>query len=64
MTRRVYLHVGAPKSGTTYLQQVLETNRAHAEQFWRDLGYVPVGEPVPYTYDRLTTTAQRFERPA
>jgi len=27
MTERVYLHVGAPKSGTTYLQQVLETNR-------------------------------------
>ena len=28
MTERVYLHVGAPKSGTTYLQQVLEANRA------------------------------------
>ena len=27
MTERVYLHVGAPKSGTTYLQDVLETNR-------------------------------------
>lgn len=27
MTKRVYLHVGAPKSGTTYLQRVLETNR-------------------------------------
>ena len=26
MTERVYLHVGAPKSGTTYLQQVLRTN--------------------------------------
>jgi len=28
MTDRVYVHVGAPKSGTTYLQGVLETNRA------------------------------------
>ncbi len=27
MTKRVYLHVGAPKSGTTYLQRVLENNR-------------------------------------
>ena len=27
MTQVVYLHVGAPKSGTTYLQQVLEHNR-------------------------------------
>lgn len=28
MTERVFLHVGAPKSGTTYLQRVLEANRA------------------------------------
>jgi hypothetical protein len=27
MTQRVYLHVGAPKSGTTYLQRVLDGNR-------------------------------------
>ncbi|MGL5823757.1 MAG: DUF6752 domain-containing protein [Nocardioides sp.] len=27
MTERCYLHVGAPKSGTTYLQDVLATNR-------------------------------------
>ncbi len=27
MTRRVYLHVGAPKSGTTYLQRVLRHNQ-------------------------------------
>jgi hypothetical protein len=25
--RRVFLHIGAPKTGTTYLQQVLEANR-------------------------------------
>lgn len=28
MSRRVCLHVGSPKSGTTYLQHVLEQNRA------------------------------------
>lgn len=33
MTRRVYLHVGSPKSGTTYLQRVLRHNQdALAEQ--------------------------------
>jgi hypothetical protein len=26
--RRIYLHVGEPKTGTTYLQQVMATNRA------------------------------------
>ncbi len=31
MTQRVYLHVGAPKSGTTYLQQTLRTNRDRLE---------------------------------
>lgn len=31
MTDRVFLHVGAPKSGTTYLQDVLATNRDHLE---------------------------------
>ena len=28
MTRRVYLHVGAPKTGTTYLQDRLALNRS------------------------------------
>lgn len=40
MTKRVYLHVGAPKSGTTYLQQVLETNRIALY----DAGVLVVGE--------------------
>ena len=30
LTERVYLHVGAPKSGTTYLQPVLRPNRQRA----------------------------------
>lgn len=40
MTQRVYLHVGAPKSGTTYLQGVLEANRARLA----DVGVLVVGE--------------------
>ncbi len=27
MTERVYIHIGAPKTGTTYLQEVLDANR-------------------------------------
>jgi len=40
---------------------VLATNSEAAEPFWRALGYQPVGAPVPYAYDKLETTAQRFE---
>lgn len=40
MTRRVYLHVGAPKSGTTYLQGVLEANRERLAE----AGVLVVGE--------------------
>ncbi|GAB2754063.1 hypothetical protein GCM10027020_02650 [Nocardioides salsibiostraticola] len=40
MTTRVYLHVGAPKSGTTYLQRVLEANRDRLGQ----AGVLVVGE--------------------
>jgi hypothetical protein len=40
MTERVYLHVGAPKSGTTYLQRVLETNRGTLA----DAGVLLVGD--------------------
>lgn len=32
MTERVFLHVGAPKSGTTYLQGVLDANRGVLER--------------------------------
>lgn len=39
MTRRLYLHVGAPKSGTTYLQAVLRSNR----QRLADAGVLVVG---------------------
>ncbi|MDN4162234.1 DUF6752 domain-containing protein [Nocardioides abyssi] len=40
MTERVYLHVGAPKSGTTYLQRILEANRGPLA----DAGVLVVGE--------------------
>ena len=40
MTERLYLHVGAPKSGTTYVQGVLEHNRARLA----DAGVLVVGE--------------------
>jgi hypothetical protein len=40
VTTRVYLHVGAPKSGTTYLQGVLEANR----HLLADAGVLLVGE--------------------
>ncbi|MCW2846920.1 MAG: hypothetical protein JWR90_894 [Marmoricola sp.] len=39
MSRRVYLHVGTPKSGTSYLQDKLALNRAALEQ--QGLDYVP-----------------------
>lgn len=40
MTERIYLHVGAPKSGTTYLQKVLEKNR----ELLASAGVLVVGE--------------------
>jgi hypothetical protein len=40
MTQRVHLHVGGPKSGTTYLQTVLEHNAARLA----DAGVLVVGE--------------------
>jgi hypothetical protein len=40
VTQRVYLHVGAPKSGTTYLQRVLEKNRT----VLAEAGVLVVGE--------------------
>ncbi|HSV38277.1 MAG TPA: DUF6752 domain-containing protein [Nocardioidaceae bacterium] len=40
MTKTLYLHVGAPKSGTTYLQRVLEANRS----VLADAGVLVVGD--------------------
>lgn len=40
MTKTLYWHIGAPKSGTTYLQRVLEANR----DVLADAGVLVVGE--------------------
>jgi hypothetical protein len=56
MTTRVYLHVGAPKSGTTFLQGVLESNRATLA----DAGVLVVGERH---LDRIHAALQIREDP-
>ena len=56
MTTRVYLHVGAPKSGTTYLQGVLEANR----RLLADAGVLLVGERH---LDRIHAALQVREDP-
>lgn len=40
---------------------VVATN-IQVEPWWRELGYAPVGPAVPYRYNTLVSTAQRFER--
>lgn len=42
---------------------IVATNDAAVGHFWRALGYAPSGDPVPYVYDKLETTAQRLELP-
>jgi uncharacterized protein len=44
------------------LRLAIVATNSQVEPFWRGLGYTPVGSPVPYTYDKLETAAQRFER--
>lgn len=56
MTKRVYLHVGAPKSGTTFLQGVLEANR----HLLADSGVLLVGERH---LDRIRAAMQVREDP-
>lgn len=52
---------GWPEIRTVRLA-VVETNASVAATFWQALGYRPAGEPVPYRYANLETTAQRYER--
>ncbi len=72
MARRVYLHIGAPKTGSTYVQHVLWGNRpalkragillpgdarAH-DQAMTDLREVPWRDPAStWTWDRLAAEA-------
>lgn len=48
---------------TTVRLSIVERNAAHAERFWRALGYAPTGEVKPYRYDRVQSTVTIWERP-
>ena len=58
MTRRVYLHVGAPKTGTTYLQDRLGRN---ARRLAAHDVHVPRLNPIttPASQVLVATTASR-----
>jgi hypothetical protein len=58
MATRIYLHVGAPKSGTTYLQSILWNNRAELRE--RGVLY-PGGHPLSHTHAALDLQNQRFD---
>lgn len=75
MARRVYLHVGAPKTGSTYVQNVLWKNRAALkragillpgtaaahDQAMTDLREVPWRDPAAdWTWDRLAAKAAKW----
>ncbi|GAB4011604.1 DUF6752 domain-containing protein [Nocardioides ultimimeridianus] len=56
MTRTLYLHVGSPKSGTTYLQRILDSNRDRLAQ----AGVLVVGDQH---VDRVQAALQVREDP-
>lgn len=56
MTRRVYVHVGAPKTGTTYLQDRLFLNRARLER--EGIAY-----PIGLKDDMFEAALDLIERP-
>jgi hypothetical protein len=75
MAGRVFLHVGAPKTGSTYVQDVLWNNRAALrraglllpgtraahDQAMTDLRAVPWRDPgATWTWDRLAAEAARW----
>ncbi|MFI7541920.1 hypothetical protein [Actinoplanes sp. NPDC049599] len=75
MAGRVFLHVGAPKTGSTYVQDVLWSNRdalrraglllpgtaAAHDQAMTDLRAVPWRDPgATWTWDRLAAEAARW----
>lgn len=51
----IYLHIGAPKTGTTYLQNVLWRNRERL----RTDGLLYPGRPSPITSTRRSTCARQ-----
>ncbi len=75
MARRVYLHIGAPKTGSTYVQNVLWSNRDRLaqtgillpgsavaqDQAMADLRAAPWRDPEVYwTWDRLAEKARQW----
>ena len=53
MSRRVYLHVGTPKSGTSYLQDKLALNRAELEQQGLDYLHTRTGDHFEAALDLI-----------
>ena len=53
MSRRVYLHVGTPKSGTSYLQDKLARNRARLEQQGLDYIHTRTGDHFEAALDLI-----------
>lgn len=50
MSRRVYLHIGAPKTGTTYLQDRLARNRASLARHGVDLPAPATADPTLFQF--------------
>ncbi|MEU2201393.1 hypothetical protein [Isoptericola sp. NPDC019482] len=59
MPRRVFLHVGAPKSGTTYLQSRLHANRRELRRHGLLYPSGPLGEPRLHYWAALDVTGAR-----
>ena len=53
MSRRVYLHVGTPKSGTSYLQDKLALNRARLEEQGLDYVHTRTGNHFEAALDLI-----------
>lgn len=56
MPRRVFLHVGVPKSGTTYLQSRLHANRRELRRHGVHYPHGPLGEPRLHYWAALDVT--------
>ena len=53
MSRRVYLHVGTPKSGTSYLQDKLALNRTLLEEQGLDYVHTRTGDHFEAALDLI-----------
>ncbi len=64
MSRRVYLHVGTPKSGTSYLQDKLARNRGRLEQQGLDYIHTRTGDHFEAALDLIGERWAGDEKPA